>query len=291
MKLLSASELIITGDGAIYHLNLRPDQIGSTVLLVGDPDRVPKVSKYFDRIEHKVHNREFITHTGWGGNTRLSVISTGIGTDNIDIVINEVDALFNIDFETRSIKKELTAVDFIRLGTSGGLSPALPPDTLVIAQFGVGLDNLMWYYDYQAAEEELKLLHAFSDFTSQLGINFRPYVTQGNEALLAKLQNGLFTGITLTCPGFYGPQGRVLRGSTILKESFFEKVQHFKFGEMPIANFEMETSAIFGLTRILGHRGASCNTILANRVTNEFSKDYGRAMENLIKNILEKVSS
>ncbi len=291
MKQFAPSELIVTDDGAIYHLNLRPDQIGTTVLLVGDPDRVPKVSKYFDSIEHKVQKREFVTHTGWVGKTYISVISTGIGTDNIDIVINEVDALVNIDFKERAIKDDIKSVDFIRLGTSGGLSAALPPDSLVIGEFGIGFDNLLFYYNYQPTETEIELGKEFAAFAKDLNLSIRPYSCQCNEALVNKLKDDLNSGITLTCPGFYAPQGRKLRGNSILTEDFFEKVQKFSFHGIPVANFEMETSAIYGLSRILGHRAASCNTILANRVSGEFSSDYQKAMDSLIRTVLGKVST
>jgi uridine phosphorylase len=291
MKFLAPSELILSDAGAIYHLDLRPDQIGSTILLVGDPDRVPKVSKYFDSIEHKVQKREFVTHTGWLGKKKLSVVSTGIGTDNIDIVINETDALVNIDFETRTVKKELTTLEFIRLGTSGSLSPSLPPDSLVLSTYGIGLDNLLHYYGFQMTEIEQSLKKAFADFNKKQGINLDVFATQGNQDMISKLSNGLTKGITLTCPGFYGPQGRVLRGSSILNHNFFQSIQDFSFDGFAITNFEMETSAIFGLTRILGHKGASCNTILANRVTNQFTSNYLKAMDSLIQNVLEKVSN
>jgi uridine phosphorylase len=291
MKPLEPSELIVSENGAIYHLDLRPDQIGQTIFLVGDPDRVPKVSRYFDNVEHKVQKREFVTHTGSLGNKRLTVISTGIGTDNIDIVINEMDALVNIDFETRTIKEKLTSLEFIRLGTSGSLSSALPPDTHVLSTYGIGLDNLLYYYKFQPNESEIRLRESFTAFNAGLDIKLTPFATQGNSEMIKKLENGLVKGITLTCPGFYGPQGRVLRTTSIMNHRFFENIQGFEFDGYRVTNFEMETSAIFGLTRMLGHKGASCNTILANRVTNQFTSNYHGAMDALIRNVLEKISA
>lgn len=286
---LAASELIVTKDGAIYHLNLRPDQIAETVFLVGDPDRVPKVSKHFDRIEHRVQKREFVTHTGWLGGQRLSVVSTGIGPDNIDIVLNELDALFNIDFETRTVKETLTTLNLVRLGTSGSLSAQLPPDSLVISVFGIGLDNLLHFYKSEPDSRAAALAEAFADFGQSLGIPLHPHASAADLGLVEKLGEGMTKGITLTCPGFYAPQGRQLRLGSILHDGFFDSIGQFRFDGLAVTNFEMETAAIFGLAHLLGHRAASCNGILANRITGHFTPDPKALEEKLIAQVLQRV--
>ena len=291
MNPITPSELVLSAEGSIYHLDLRTEQIAHTVLLVGDPGRVPRVSKYFDRIDFTVQHREFVTHTGELGGQRISVVSTGIGTDNIDIVVNELDALVNIDFKSRTIKEKLTSLNIIRLGTSGSLSKNIGVDDVVISAWGIGLDNLLTYYiSWQPSEAEERMQHEFTAFAAKLGVGLRPYAAQGSEVLLKKIGEGLTQGITLTCSGFYGPQGRNLRLKSIFNPSFFEQVGGFTSEGFPITNFEMETSAIFGLAKMLGHRALSCNAVLANRVAHEFSPNPAAAVENLIQQILQKVA-
>jgi len=280
------SELVLNPNGSIYHLNLQPEQIADTIFLVGDPDRVPRVSKHFDKIELQVQKREFVTHTGWLGKKRLTVLSTGIGTDNIDIVLNELDALVNIDLEARSVKEKLTSLDLIRLGTSGSLSADIPVDSLVTSVFAAGLDNLMYYYGAPATGEEERLRQALTAFAAAAGVQLSPSVSKSNEGLTGQAGKGMNRGITLTCPGFYAPQGRTLRLGSILKKSFFETIGQFGFEGLHVTNFEMETAAIFGLARLLGHRAASCNAILANRITGEFSPDPKKSEEKLIRQVL-----
>ncbi len=283
---IPASELVLSPSGAIYHLNLHPEQIADTVFLVGDPERVPRVSKFFDKIEHQVQKREFVTHTGWLGEKRFSVLSTGIGTDNIDIVLNELDALVNIDLQTRTVKESLTSLNLIRLGTSGSLSANIPVGALVTSVIGIGLDNLMHYYGNPANEREQRLRQSLTTFAAGLGVEISPSIAEGNEELVSLAGKGMHRGITLTCPGFYGPQGRTLRLGSILKKSFFENIGRFEFDGLHVTNFEMETAAIFGLAKMLGHRAASCNAILANRITGEFSKDHHALEEKLIRQVL-----
>lgn len=287
MSRIAESELIITSRGAIYHLDLRPEELASTVILVGDPDRVKKVSQHFDRVEHRLQHREFITHTGYIGSKRLSVLSTGIGPDNIDIALNELDALVNIDFSTREVKSEKSSLNIIRFGTSGALQADIPVDSLVASSHGLGLDNLLNYYAYTKTEEE----HALTDaFVEQTGLDTRitiPYVSKGSEALLSKFPDeGYFKGMTVTCPGFYGPQGRILRLQPAAA-GLINKLTHFRHGNLRITNFEMETSAIFGLGKLLGHHCMSINTIVANRVLQQFSKDSEAAVNNMIQKSLE----
>lgn len=286
-----ASELVLNPSGSIYHLDLHPEQIADTIFLVGDPGRVPRVSKYFDKIEHQVQKREFITHTGWLGKKRLSVLSTGIGTDNIDIVLNELDALVNIDLQTRTVKENLTTLSLVRLGTSGSLSAEIPVGALVTSLIGVGLDNLMHYYGNPVNDRERRLQQSLVKFAAGLDIQISPSAAEGNSELINLAGKGMHKGITLTCPGFYAPQGRTLRLGSILKKSFFENIGQFEFGGVRVVNFEMETAAIFGLAKLLGHRAASCNAILANRITGEFHQEPKKAEEKLILQVFENLEN
>jgi uridine phosphorylase len=286
MNIIAASELIINDRGAIYHLNCRPGEIATNIITVGDPDRVKEVSKHFDSIEFKNQHREFVTHTGYLGKKRITVTSTGIGPDNIDIALNELDALVNIDFETRTIKENLTALNIIRVGTSGSLQQEIPVDSFVASTHGLGLDNLMNFYIHQTNEEEKQVLHAFNTHTQlHQGIS-EPYITGAGVSLLKHFVADFHQGITVTCPGFYGPQGRVLRMG-LTNPQLIDRLTSFSFGQHRISNFEMETSAIYGMGKVLGHHCLSLSAIVANRITKEFSKDGGAAVENLIKKTLD----
>lgn len=290
MSRIADSELIITKRGAIYHLDLRPEELAPTVILVGDPDRVKKVSKHFDKIEHQLQHREFITHTGYIGSKRISVTSTGIGPDNIDIALNELDALVNIDFETREIKASLSSLNIVRFGTSGALQADIAVDSFVASSHGLGLDNLLNYYAYTKTAEENELVDAF---VAQTGLNTSitvPYVSKGSETLLNKFPDEYKKGITVTCPGFYGPQGRILR-LPLAAPGLINKLTDFRHDGHRITNFEMETSAIFGLGKLMGHHCMSINTIVANRVLQQFSKDGDAAVEQMIKRSLEILSA
>lgn len=286
MQKIAESELIINDRGAIYHLDLRPEELADTVILVGDPDRVKKVSRHFDRIEHQLQHREFITHTGTIGKKRLSVLSTGIGPDNIDIALNELDAIANIDFTTRTIKPSFTKLNIIRFGTSGSLQADIPVDSLVASTHGLGLDNLLNYYAYQKSALELELIEAFIQQTALNKEITIPYVFEGGPSLINRFGDEFHKGITVTCPGFYGPQGRVLRLG-LNSTGLINKLTHFRFHNHRISNFEMETSAIYGLGKLLGHECLSVNAIVANRVVQQFSKDGNAAVEKLIQKALE----
>jgi uridine phosphorylase len=289
MSKIAESELILNDRGAIYHLNLTPDEIADTVILVGDPDRVKEVSKHFDRIEFKIQFREFITHTGYIGNKRISVLSTGIGTDNIDIAVNELDALANIDFARREIKSETRQLNLIRIGTCGALQDDIPVDSYIASTHGLGIDNLLNYYRIEHNDEEKQLLHSFITFTQMSSSIGDPYISGAGASLLKHFVNGFFQGITVTCPGFYGPQGRILRLG-ISNPELVNRLTQFRFGQYRIVNFEMETSAIYGLGKLLGHRCLSLNAVIANRVRKEFSKDGKAAVEGLIIKVLENIS-
>lgn len=290
MSSIAASELIINDRGAIYHVNCRPEEIAHNIITVGDPDRVKEVSKYFDSIEFKNKHREFITHTGYIGKKRISVTSTGIGPDNIDIVMNELDALVNIDLKTRTIKDKLTSLNIIRVGTSGSLQKEIPVDSFVASTHGLGLDNLMNFYKHERNQEENQLLHSFNTHTQiHQGIT-APYITGAGVSLLKEFVDGFHQGITVTCPGFYGPQGRVLRMG-LTQPQLIDRLTTFTFGQHRISNFEMETSALYGMGKVLGHHCLSLSAIVANRITKEFSSDGGAAVENLIKKTLEVFSN
>jgi len=288
MNRIAESELIINERGAVYHINLRPDELANTVITVGDPGRVAAVSKYFDSIEVKQEHREFIAHTGWVGKKRLTVLSTGIGPDNIDIVLNELDALVNIDFETRLIKPNLTRLTIIRMGTSGSLQADIPVDSFVAGTFGLGLDNLLHYYKLENNDEEQQILQQFIAHT-QLSGNIQPYIINASTNILKHFVDGYHQGITVTCPGFYGPQGRVLRLG-LANPLLIDRLTSFRFGSHRISNFEMETSAIYGLSKLLGHSCLSVNAIVANRVRKEFSKDGKAAVEALIEKSLSIIA-
>ncbi len=286
MQPIAPSELIINNRGAIYHLNLLPQQLAQTVITVGDPDRVKEVSKHFDSIEVKAQHREFVTHTGTIGGKKLSVVSTGIGPDNIDIVLNELDALVNIDFATRTIKENLTTLNIIRIGTSGSLQDSIPADSFVASTHGLGLDNLLNFYRAENNDEELQLLQAFTTHTGLLSNSTQPYISSASAALLKHFVADFYHGITVTCPGFYGPQGRVLRLG-IKNPNLIDRLTNFSFGPHHITNFEMETSAIYGLGRLLNHQCLSLSAIVANRVQKTFSKDGAALTERLIKHSLD----
>ncbi len=289
MNRIAESELIINNRGAVYHINCRPEEIAGTIITVGDPDRVKEVSKYFDKIEYKNQHREFIVHTGYIGNKKLSCVSTGIGPDNIDIVLNELDALVNIDFDSRIIKEELTSLNIIRFGTSGSLQKEIPVDSFVAGTHGLGLDNLLHFYRLQNNEEEIQILHAFNTHTQLGSANVPPYISMASAHLLKYFTDNYHSGITVTCPGFYGPQGRVLRMGLAYPQ-LIDNLTTFQFGNHHISNFEMETSAIYGMGKILGHQCLSLNAIVANRISKEFSKDGGTAVEQLIKKSLNIIA-
>ncbi len=288
--MIGESELIITPKGCIYHLDVHPDEIAGTVITVGDPGRVPEVSKHFDRVEHKKAHREFVTHTGYIGNKRISVVSSGIGPDNIDITLNELDALVNIDFETREPKAQQQSLNIIRLGTSGSLQEDIPVDSLVASSFGIGLDNLLHYYRFENNADELFLLNAFSQHTHLTGNPVQPYIAEGSIRLLNHFTGDYIHGITVTCPGFYAPQGRKLR-LPLAFPTLVDTLSTFESGGHRITNFEMETSAIYGLGKLMGHHCLSVNTIVANRQAKTFSKDAASAVENMIRKSLEIIAA
>ena len=289
MQAIGASELIINDRGAIYHLNVRPEEIADTIITVGDPERVAEVSKYFDRVEHKLAHREFITHTGYIGQKRISVLSTGIGPDNIDIALNEIDALANINFDTRTINDQKKSVSIIRMGTCGSLQGEVGVNELVAGTHGLGIDNLLHFYEKQNNEEEKAILAAFDEHTKISAHKIQPYIATASAGLLKHFTEGYSHGITVTCPGFYGPQGRILR-LPLKMPNLVDQMTSFKYGQHRIANFDMETSAIYGLCNLLGHQCLSINVIIANRVKKEYSKDMGKAVDHMIQKSLDIIT-
>jgi len=290
MQRIAESELIINSRGAVYHLNLRPEELAQNIITVGDPDRVALVSNYFDSVESKFRHREFVSHTGYLGKKRITVVSTGIGPDNIDIVLNELDALVNIDFETRQIKQDLTCLNIIRIGTSGSLQANVPVDSYVASTHGLGLDNLLNYYRQEHTEQEKQLLQSFVTHT-QLGAAIsHPYITIASASLMKHFVDGYHQGITVTCPGFYGPQGRVLRLG-IQNPQLIDRLTEFTFGQHRITNFEMETAAIYGLGKLLGHHCLSLSAIVANRIQKSFTSNSEALIDKMIRQTLEIISA
>lgn len=287
---IEESELILTPEGKIYHLDLAPSQLAPTIITVGDPDRVEMVSKYFDTIETTAQHREFKTHTGTYKGKRISVISTGIGPDNIDIVFNELDALINIDFEKRQAKKKLTSLNIIRIGTSGGLTPDVKVDSFLISTLGIGLDNVMHYYAKTDKIFNRDFAQAFIDHTQWNPDNSVPYAVEADKELVEKFTSEKTKqGITITNVGFYGPQGRVLRAK-LKDENLNEKLASFRYKKKKITNLEMETATMYGMAKLLGHRALSMNAIIANRASGTFSKDASKTIESLIQYTLEIIA-
>ena len=287
MKPIPETELVLNKNGSIYHLNLKPKHIAKNIIIVGDQNRVKQISKYFDKIEHKIKNREFITHTGYIGKKRLTVLSTGIGTDNIDIVMNELDALVNIDLENRIEKIKKTSLNIIRLGTSGAIQKDIEIDSFLASSYGMGIDNLMHFYDNDSFDAELT--NSLNDYTKWKKKLSKPYFYSGSKTLLKKFSD-IKKGITVTSPGFYAPQGRKVRLPLAIK-NLEKKLENFSYKRMKICNYEMETSALYGLGKILGHECLTVCAIIANRKLNKYSKDYIKTIENLILLVLEKISN
>jgi uridine phosphorylase len=286
---IASSELIITPRGTIYHLDLAPEHIAPTVITVGDPGRVKEVSKYFDKITHKAQHREFVTHTGMIGNKPISCVSTGIGPDNIDIVYNELDALVNIDFATRTVKDTHTQLSLIRMGTCGCLQGDVPVESIIVSSHAIGMDNLMHYYRMSNNPDETYIINEFIKHTGLEGKSVVPYIAEGAISLRKHFGAGFVHGITVTCPGFYGPQGRVLRAPLAFPH-LIDALTTFRYQDIRITNFEMETSAIYGLGKILGHKSLSISTAVANRVSKTFCSDGNAAVDNMIRKSLEVIA-
>lgn len=278
---LAASELVLNADGSVYHLNLLPEDLAPKVILVGDPDRVPKVSKYFDTIEIKKNKREFYTHTGTLRGERITVMSTGIGTENIDIVMNELDALVNIDLKAKEFRSEHQSLELFRLGTCGSVNPEIEVDNMLVTQNVVGLDGLLHFYQDYSFENEFS-----RNFMAKFPYDkIKPmlYFADWAEDVSAYYADAKYHGNTATFPGFYAPQGRQLRLKA-LDDQFLETLN-----ELGVSNFEMETSAIYGLSKLLGHKAITVNCVIANRRRGEFSADHQKSEANMIEWVLERI--
>lgn len=285
---IAASELILNPDGSVYHLNLRPEHLANTIITVGDPDRVDSVTEHFDTVEFQTRKREFHTQTGTYKDKRITVISTGIGTDNIDIVFNELDALVNIDLEKRTVKDTLTTLEIIRIGTSGSIQEEIPIDTFVISDYAAGFDSLLHFYQNEAIQDHT-ISEALVKHTNWSPLKSKPYIVKCNDALLKRFSSDrTVKGFTATNVGFYGPQGRVLR-LPLQDDALNAKLASFSYNQMPITNLEMETAGIYALSALLGHKALSMNAIIANRATGEFSQDPSGLVNDLIAYTLDKL--
>ena len=287
--MIKPSELIINPDGTIFHLHLKQEQIADTIFLVGDPGRVDMIASYFDKIDCKVQNREFKTVTGWYKNRRLSVVSTGIGTDNIDIVVNELDALVNIDLKTREVKEKIKSLNLIRIGTSGSMQPEIPVNSFVISEKSIGFDGLLNFYEGRNTVSDLVFEQTFMSFTQWSNLLAKPYVVNCSEHLARLFSSDkTITGINISAPGFYGPQGRVLR-IHLADPNLNKKIEQFDYLGKKITNYEMESSAIYGLAKLLGHEALTICLIIANRATLEANENYHLDMEALVEYVLSRL--
>jgi uridine phosphorylase len=288
MSRIPESELIINPDGSIFHLHLLPEDIADTIILVGDMDRVKEVSSFFDKIELKKQNREFITHTGIFRSKRITVVSTGIGTDNIDIVVNELDALANIDLKTRLVKEQKKRLNFIRIGTSGALQYDIPVDTPIISKMAIGFDGLLNFYANRNTITDASIEKAFIAHMSWNTQLTTPYFVEGSNELVEKVGFDMKKGLTISAPGFYGPQGRVLR-LPIQDATINDKITAFEYQGLKITNYEMECSAIYGLSKLLNHNAVTVCNIIANRIRGEYSANYKKSVKELIIKVLERL--
>jgi uridine phosphorylase len=285
---IAETELILNADGSVFHLCLSPGEIADNIILVGDQNRVQTVSEMFDSVDVRKHNREFISHTGTYRGKRISVVSTGIGTDNIDIVVNELDALVNIDLQSRMVKGERSALNFVRIGTSGALQDDIDTNTPVVAAMAAGLDGLLNFYADRNTVVNLDIEAAFMAHTAWNALLARPYFVDASADLLAQVGTGWRKGITASAPGFYGPQGRVLR-LPIIDNDVNEKFARFEFNGLQITNYEMECSAIYGLSALLGHNALTVCNVIANRSQKQFGGSYKDAMAGLIGQVLDRL--
>jgi uridine phosphorylase len=289
MRIIEPSELIINSDGSVFHLHLHPEQISDTIIMVGDPGRVETVSSFFSSKEFTVSNREFTTTTGIYNNKRITVLSTGIGTDNIDIVVNELDALANIDLKARTVKDTHRKLTLVRLGTSGALQPDIPLASYVLTEISIGFDGLLNFYANRDKVCELEMEQAFLKHTNWNAQCAKPYFTYSSERLVKLFESYTIKGVTISAPGFYGPQGRVLR-LPLADSRLNEKIESFTYNGRRITNFEMESSAINGLSKLMGHDSVTICAIIANRVIKDATKDYQPAIKNLIEQTLIKLT-
>ncbi len=290
MRIIEPSELIINPDGSVFHLHLKPEQLARDIILVGDPGRVNMIADYFDHIEAQAENREFVSVTGIYNDKRITVLSTGIGTDNIDIVMNELDALVNIDLDNRTIKPEHTSLNIIRIGTSGGLQSDIPIDSFLASKVAIGFDGLLNFYQGRNEISNIEFEDSFKNHVNWNPLLASPYIVDANKELFERIcKDGFISGVTISSPGFYGPQGRQLRLS-VMDPKLNDKIESFRYNDLRITNYEMECSAIYGLSKLLGHHALTICVIIANRITKKASKDYKPAMKKLVQQILNSMT-
>ena len=286
---IPASQLVLNAEGAVYHLNLHPDQLADNVIMVGDPGRIEMVASHFDKIEVKRQNRELVTCTGYFNGKRITVLSTGMGTDNIDIVMNELDTLVNIDLKTRMPKAEHHSLNLIRIGTCGALQPDIEVGCNVATRYAIGLDGLIYFYAKNQEVNEIAMRDAFIEQMNYPTDLPKPYIVEGSKKLFDQLAEGYYQGVTATASGFYGPQGRTLRMQLAYPENN-HKLEAFEYQGWRVCNFEMESSALYGLGKMMGHNCLTICVAIANRVTEKFLTDYHPHMERLVVDILERLS-
>jgi uridine phosphorylase len=284
MSKIRETDLILQ-DGAVYHLGIRPENLSEKIITVGDPDRVSEVSRHFDSVEFTHRHREFVTHTGHFKGKRLTAISTGMGTDNIEILMTELDALVNVDFQSREVKHELKSLEIVRVGTSGSLQPEIPVDSILVSELAVGFDALMCFYPYHLRKSDLLLSESLQHMAD---LPFLPYIVRANSDLLNRLGKEMVSGNTLTCPGFYAPQGRSVRLSP-RRENLLKAYKEFRHGDFRITNFEMETAGYYAMGELLGHQMLSVNAIVASRANDVFSKNPAATVEKAIQMVLEAI--
>jgi uridine phosphorylase len=283
MRKIAETDLILNADGSVYHLGLLPEHVGELIITVGDPDRVAKISKYLDWVEYRVYRREFVTHVGYLGGKKITIISTGMGTDNIDIVMNELDALVNSDLGNRTVKEKLTTLNIIRVGTSGALHPEIKVGTHIYSDIAIGIDSLAHFYNAKNREVEMT-----ESLKKNLGLKFDIVACYGSQTLISQYCDDMLEGVTVTCPGFYAPQGRMLRIAPTFPDLIPSMVS-FNHNNRKITNFEMETSGYYLLSSLMGHNIVSISTILANRATNDFSADPEKEIEKLIQLVIKRI--
>lgn len=285
MSIISHTDLIINPDGSVYHLNLKPEHLSDQIITVGDPTRVHRISSFFDSVEFEMNRREFITHVGYYKDKRITVMSTGMGTDNVEIIMTELDALANIDFKTMTPKEESRSLNIIRLGTSGSVQGQIDVGDFLISEYAVGLDTLMSFYQLEMGTYEDQVT---KELQKEIGFPFQPYCCKGSDLLIEKFGEGMVKGNTVTAPGFYAPQGRKLR-LPIKFPHLVDRLSRFHYNDFWLTNFEMETAGYYSMAKLLGHEMVSVNAILANRISDQFAKNPNKIIDELIKTVLDRI--
>ncbi|NDV67399.1 nucleoside phosphorylase [Dysgonomonas sp. 25] len=288
MRIIPDSELIINDDGSVFHLHIKPEQLSDKIIMMGDPERVTLTASFFDSIECEVQSREFHTITGTYKGKRITALSHGIGPDNMDIVITELDALANVDFNTREIKKDFKQLTMVRVGTSGGLQPHCPIGSYVVAAHSIGFDGVLNYYEGRNTVTDAAFEEAFKKHVNWSPLHCAPYVVKADEELVDRIGYDMIKGVTISAIGFYGPQGRYVR-LPLANPDLNSKIESFRFGEDSITNYEMESAPLAGLGRLMGHRAMTICTIIANRIAGDSNANYKGSIEGLIKTVLERI--